>query len=227
MWALVALILLTSVGIYVYRMNSRDSAEPPKTAPSSTAPPATSTAKPDGTQILDVSPLNSDGSVKPEFTVSSSETQVEGCVASRSAVSPGVVGCSPTAAGAGVCWVTPDRSTLLCGELPWGNALVQVTSSEPVVDTEEPPSAPVPWGLELETGERCALRNGGSWPNRDDGYNGAYWCEDSDEVVLAHVDSEDYIDRTSDSWRVFVGSPEGAAAPRSVKVLVAYFAATS
>jgi hypothetical protein len=221
MWALVALILLTSVGIYVYRMNSRGSAEPSKTAPSTTAPPATSTAKADGTQILDVSPLNSDGSVKPEFTVSSSETQVEGCVASRSAVSPGVVGCSPTAANAGVCWVTPNQSTLLCGELPLGPRTrpgnVQRTGGGHGRTTVDPRTV----GLELETGERCALRDGGSWPNRDDDYNGAYWCEDSDEVILAHVDSEDYIDRTSDSWRVFVGSPDGAATPRSVQVLVA------
>ncbi|MFD9734620.1 hypothetical protein [Umezawaea sp. NPDC059074] len=137
------------------------------------------------------------------------------------AVSADIVECSPTAAGTDVCWVAPDRVTLLCGDTLWVKSLRRATSTEPV---EVYPNA-YPWGLELADGTRCRARNGGSWGGRADGY---YSCEGFESVVLAPPDGSGLVDRSRPAWTVPMGdlgsdNPEFPA-PVRVWVATAYFA---
>ena len=49
----------------------------------------------------------------------------------------------------------------------------------------QPPATPMPFGLLLDDGTECRLRNGGAWGSRDDGLAGAYGCPGETAVVVA------------------------------------------
>ena len=117
---------------------------------------------------------------------------------------------------------------MLCGWNPWDRTLHRSTSNTPVTPV---PAAdePWPWGLELENGVRCRLRNGGSWSGRSDDLVGAYGCAGADGVVLVPQDSGAApVDRSSPLWTVQFGvlddKPVGSPPPATVGVLTAYFA---
>jgi len=100
---------------------------------------------------------------------------VESCSVSPAATGLDIVVCFPQAAAADVCWVKPDRVTLLCGGSPWARDVYERISTKPV-ESSGAAADPLPWGLELDNGLRCRLRSGGSWDGRSDGLVGAYGC---------------------------------------------------
>jgi hypothetical protein len=230
---LIVAAMLSSAGIYLLRLYQRTAGAGVGAAtmseastPSGPLAPASIDAGP--TRVVEVRAVSAAGEVRPDFIVEPSAAQVEGCIAADAAVTPGIASCIPHAAAADVCWVQPDKRTLLCGVNPWEQTLVRVVSDEQV-DIVRSPASPQPWGLELATGQRCRLRNGGSWPGRSDGYNGAYGCEGISEAVLIHEDSTEIVDRTDAVWKVRVGELAAdnntTTPPRVVEVAVAYFAA--
>ncbi|MEU5694364.1 hypothetical protein [Actinosynnema sp. NPDC020468] len=156
-----------------------------------------------------------------------SSAPLDNCFPSSAAVTPDIVSCGATAAGADVCWIAPDRRGLLCGTNPWEKKLLSYTADKPLPRTAQP-DAPRPWALELSDGSRCRLRNGGAWPGRADGYAGAYSCTGPTEFVLA--DSDTAVDRSGPVWTVLVGDL-GAdnpvfPPPTTMSVTTAYFAST-
>lgn len=154
---------------------------------------------------------------------------VEMCDASPSAVDPGIYRCSPSAAGADVCWKS-TAPTLLCVGDPWKKELHRVTATKPPPSIQ-PVSLPQPFALLLDDGVQCRIRNGGAWGGRDDGLVGAYGCSGKDVVLVATDDASTPIDRSQPLWTVKVG-PLGAGdahfpPPQTHSVTTAWSAATS
>ena len=176
------------------------------------------------TQIVTVVGVTKDGAPAPGMRVEDVGSSVSDCGDSNAGAVDGIVDCSPSAAGADICWRTADPTELLCGTSPWDKVLLRVTVFDSVPATRGNPDA-APWGLDLANGLRCRIRNDGSWGGRADGYVGAYYCDDSTNVVLANTDP--LPDRSNPTWTVTVG-PLGAPdetfpPPDVVAVVTAYF----
>ncbi|ONI91951.1 hypothetical protein ALI22I_06820 [Saccharothrix sp. ALI-22-I] len=144
------------------------------------------------TEVVTLVGMAADGTPAPGFTVRDQGGSAECFSASIAVVGDDLVSCSPSAAGADVCWVGPDRRDLVCDGMPWEKTITLTRSDAPV-----PPATkvanPTPWGLELANGAKCRLRNGGSWDGRADDYVGAYYCPDH-EPVLVKASNEATID---------------------------------
>ncbi|GAA3001230.1 esterase/lipase family protein [Actinokineospora diospyrosa] len=181
------------------------------------------------TKVVNVVGVDKSGNPAAGWSVEGDSEEVDGCVASPAAVGKDVVECAPSAASALACWVTPNRRDLLCGGYPWEKTLRKVISTTPVPDIVAP-ATNEPWGLELETGAKCLLRNGGAWGGRADDYVGAYSCDggQSDFVLVAN-NARTFVNREGLVWTVQVGklgvSDEVFPPPTTKKVRTAYFAA--
>jgi hypothetical protein len=138
-----------------------------------------------------------------------------------------VTSCSPTAAGADVCWVLPDRVGLACGGVPWERRL-HARYAEAPVGPVGLADEPLPWGIELLDGTHCRRRYGGSWGGRADGLNGLFWCErdgsflGEGEVILG------LLDTSEPTWIALRGplSPDNRAfpPPEAVPITTAWYA---
>jgi pimeloyl-ACP methyl ester carboxylesterase len=186
-------------------------------------------AQPPATKVMTVTGVTKAGDPASGFTVDASHNPVEMCSASPTSTSESMVSCSPSAAGADVCWIKPDRRNLLCGTDPWAKKLLSATSDVPIGQVAPLPGDPEPWGLVLADGARCRLRNGGAWDGRADDYVGAYYCDHGEsEFVLIHQQSTgSAVNRSSPAWTVQVGpmSADNAAfpPPKTMRVATAYF----
>ncbi|OLR92902.1 hypothetical protein [Actinokineospora bangkokensis] len=180
------------------------------------------------TVVVNLSGTTKSGTPAPGWTVTDTDEVVEGCTSSPTSHSPGLVACSPSAAGADVCWVTPDRVTLLCGGNPWTKDLRRLRSDTPITTPPGADYTPAPWGLELANGQKCRLRNGGSWPGRADDWAGAYHCGSDTHFVLAR--DQPLLDTSSPLWTVKYGElgepDQDFPPPEDVAVLRAYYATT-
>jgi pimeloyl-ACP methyl ester carboxylesterase len=183
------------------------------------------------TTVVKIIPIDGSGNPAAGYTVVNDGGSVD-CGGSTSYPSPASVGhdivyCAPSAANADVCWVEPDRITVLCGWLPWDMTLHQNTGGAPIPPTTGAQD-PQPWALVLDDGAKCRLRNGGAWSGRSDGLVGAYSCDRTNEVVLVEQQSGVAIDKTARAWSVRVGVLDdkqvGSPPPTTVHVRTAYFA---
>jgi hypothetical protein len=204
------------------------------TTPVSTTAPVTSakatpTTKP-ATKIVRLAPVDKSSAPKTGYVVEQGQTDVDSCVASP-AGGKDVTSCSPSAAGADVCWVTSDRISMLCGTYPWEKKLIKVKSTTPIKGLT-PVADPSPWALVLANGTKCRLRNGGSWGGRADGFVGAYFCDRGEKefVLVNPYTTEPTIKKVDPLWTVRVGplgDPEASfPPPAAVAVTTAYFAGT-
>jgi hypothetical protein len=150
---------------------------------------------------------------------------------SPSAVAANIYYCSPTAVSAGTCWPSTPGS-LLCVDSrseKWLHRVMYSGQLPPV----QPPPAPDPYALVLDDGTRCALRNGGAWGGRADGYVGAYGCAGTDPSLRVLVQHDaapgTCIDKSSPAWTVKVGqlgAPDAQLPPPQTRtVKTAWFAA--
>ena len=195
---------------------------PPSAAPTSTALPATKVVT--VAAVVDGQPANGFHEVESPGNVH----EVSGCGASPAAVDFRIYSCTPTAAGANVCWPSTPGTLLCVGITFWNKGLYReyYTDELPVTD---PPAAPQPFALDLDDGTQCLLRNGGAWGGRDDGYWGAYGCANAHTNVLAPGQrGAPVIDRSGEAWTVKVGqlgsTDEHLPAPETHIVTAAYFA---
>ncbi len=186
-------------------------------------------AGPPRTQVITAVAVGPTGQPINGYRETHSEGSVEAvsdCTTpSPSAVTADIYYCSPTAAGAGTCWASTPES-LLCVDNPWDRSLHRVTYGGQLPPVQ-PTATPDPFGLVVDGGIQCLLRNGGAWGGRDDGYVGVYGCNgpSSDSVVL-WLPSEGAgtcIDRSSPVWTVKLG-PQNTATPPEVRaVTTAWF----
>lgn len=191
--------------------------------------------RPIGTQVIPVVAVDGNGHpINGHRLVRAAQdpgnvTTVFGCSASRTAIADNIYSCSPSAAGADVCWPSAQR-ILLCLDDPWDKGLRWVAHTDPLPNVH-PTATPVPFALLLDDGTRCRLRNGGAWGGRDDGLVGAYGCPDESPAVLVSATSKpgaSAIDRWQATWTVQVGSLGAGDAhlppPQTRTVITAWFA---
>ncbi|GGK64804.1 hypothetical protein [Nocardia camponoti] len=149
---------------------------------------------------------------------------------SRSATTAGVVECGASAQAANVCWIAPDKASLLCADDPWQRGVRRWTVQAPPVAAAAQSANPEPWALELADGRHCRIRVGGAWGGRSDGLVGAYSC-DGHDVVLQMPDAATAMNKSNPAWTVQVGELGAGApdlpAPKTIQVRTAYFAAAS
>jgi hypothetical protein len=187
------------------------------------------------TEVIRISPLSASGGVKPGYKVASDAASAVSCApfgeaeSSPAAVDKNIYSCGSTADGTDVCWIDRGGSAL-CGGVPWEKKLFRVPVTEQDLPSVAPTANPYPWGLQLTDGTRCRLRNGGSWSGRPDGWTGVYYCDGTSTVVLADPSHNfRYLDKSSPSWKVWVGKLDDSAkslpAPKPTRVAKAYFAA--
>lgn len=182
-----------------------------------------------GTKVVTVVAVGPDGEPAAGWTVDGPGGEVDCSYgASLATVGEDILFCSPSAAGADVCWLDPDRVSVLCGTDPWERRLLPYRATAPVPATAAP-DVPEPWALELSNGARCRLRNGGAWGGRADDLVGAYYCDGESSFVLMPASGEEpAVDQSSPMWTVQVGElglpQETFPPPTRVSVVTAYFA---
>ncbi|VAZ84111.1 hypothetical protein [Mycobacterium persicum] len=121
--------------------------------------------------------------------------------------------------------------SLLCVDNPWDKRLHRVTYGGPLPGVR-PIAMPDPFGLLLDDGTRCLLRNGGAWGGRDDGYVGVYGCGAPDANLavlwLPSQGAGTCIDRSAPVWTVKVGQlgtpTDHFPAPQTRAVATVWFA---
>src|SRR5690242_2658197 len=116
-------------------------------------------ADPPPTQVVTTVAVGPDGEPINGYQLGPSPSnidQVTDCTTpSPAAVADDVYYCSPSAAGADVCWpATPGY--LLCGDDPWDKELHRVSYSDPLPHVQ-PVAAPQPYALLLDDNTHCRL----------------------------------------------------------------------
>ncbi|WP_157495359.1 hypothetical protein [Kutzneria sp. 744] len=111
---------------------------------------------PSATRVVNIVAADRAGAPAAGYGVTSQNDEVFDCYPSPAAVGPDIVACGPSAAEADICWVNPNRVTLLCGDQPWAHTLRQATSST-LIGSITATSHPDPWGLELSDGAKCRI----------------------------------------------------------------------
>lgn len=186
--------------------------------PTSSGPADQSTSAPagSGTTKVVVRPVNRAGRLSPGFSAVPESGDPVVCdrhYASPVAVDAGIIECGDTALYGVACWPVVRYATALCYRDPFGRQLAQIpaqfVTKLPV--THEPA---VPFGLELDNGEHCKIRDGGAWskPEQQPSYVGYYQC-DSDFQDAVWGPPDDYksggINQSSPQWTVIVGAASG------------------
>ncbi|WP_185845455.1 triacylglycerol lipase [Kibdelosporangium aridum] len=184
------------------------------------------------TKVVNVVAVDKNGNPAKGYTVTDDGWTVD-CsppqpYPSPSSVGRNIVQCGAHADAADVCWTKPDRVTLLCGGDPWVKTLTVYRASRevPAVPAAKDPE---PWGLELDNGLKCRIRDGGAWSGRSDNLVGAYHCAPGTDVVLvAQKQGAETIDKSTRAWTVLIGvlddKSTGSPPPTKVMVRTAYFA---
>jgi hypothetical protein len=191
-------------------------------------------AEPPPTQVITAVPVGPNGEPINGYRMAPSQSNVD-TVADCTTPSPAAMAddiyyCSPSAAGADVCWPSTPGS-LLCVDDPWDKELHRVTYSDALPHVQ-PVAAPQPFALLLDDNTHCRLRNGGAWGGRQDGYVGAYGCGAGNSnlavLVLPSQGATAAIDRSMPVWTVKTGQLGSPTAdfppPQTHTVTTAWFA---
>jgi hypothetical protein len=191
-------------------------------------------ADPPPTRVITAVPVGPNGEPINGYQLGPSQSNVDDvadCTTpSPAAVSDGIYYCSPTAAGADVCWPSTPGS-LLCVDDPWSKELHRVSYPDPLPQVR-PVATPQPFALLLDDDTHCRLRNGGSWGGRQDGYVGAYYCGAANSnlavLVLPSQGATATIERSTPVWTVKIGQLGSPTAdfppPQTHAVTTAWFA---
>ncbi|WP_196249893.1 esterase/lipase family protein [Rhodococcoides fascians] len=178
------------------------------------------------TDVVEEVAVESNGQPADGYRIVGDSGEVDCYDASLAAIDDGIHRCSPTASGADICYEAGGRD-LLCAESPWGKELRRAQAAEPLSRVAPLPDRR-PWGLELADGTQCRIRNGGSWPGRDDDLVGAYAC-DGETFVLSDGESP-IVDSSQAVWTVRMGGlgdiDEWFPEPTPTAITRAWFAAT-
>jgi hypothetical protein len=191
--------------------------------------PARQAAARTATATIVVRPVDRGGHLAAGYSAVP-EANTDRMICDRNRVSPvavdtGIFQCGASADYAVACWRSARRGTVLCDRDPFGRQLAQIpVEFVAVTDSAAPP--PVPFGLELDNGERCNVRNGGAWssPKQHPRWVGYYGCRSGD-IVWAPVAAAATggIDKSSSQWTVTVGAGSGESPLVRHRVVTARF----
>lgn len=184
------------------------------------------------TEVVTIAPLDDSGEPGSEYTIVHEMREVECHSPSPSAVDADIVWCGTTADSANVCWVKPDRTSLLCGVSPWDKQLRELYSAGKV-QKMKPEAEPKPWAMELTGGDKCQARIGGAVDPLPFELIHMYYCEKSDRIIVSGPGVK-LVEKSSAKWTVQVVDREKVAKegekyklPPRTSVAKVYFAGQS
>jgi len=147
--ALLSTLLLAASGLAVLLV-----------APTSSADTAQRSSEP-ATSVVVVRPVRADGTPAPGWAVHRERGRAFCDEAAPSAVRPGIVACSPSAAYLPACWRSAHH-TVLCVRDPRAHELVRMRYAGRFPQVAKP-AVPVPLAMRLFNGAFCQTRVGGAW----------------------------------------------------------------
>jgi hypothetical protein len=185
---LTALLLITGLAVLAV----------PPTYAGSSEPSAGSSAP--ATTIRVVRPVTAAGTPAPGWTIHRERGRAFCDGAAASAVSAGIVSCSPSAAYLPACWRS-GHHTVRCLRDPLQHALVRMRYSGTLPPATKP-ATPMPLTMRLFDGHACQLRIGGAGaaPKAHPRWTGYYSCDDGGDVFGPR--SDDGVIRTHPLWWV-------------------------
>jgi pimeloyl-ACP methyl ester carboxylesterase len=144
--------------------------------------------------------------------------------ASPAAPKDNVYYCSPVAAASDACWVANNRVTVLCLQDPMTKriAMLAVETNGRPTGPAQHVDEPLPIRLDLDNGDHCRLRNGGSWGGSYPNRVGWYGCEKAQAVWGT---ASQGINQSTRLWTVKTGGDTGPLTRHTVKT--AYFVGTA
>ena len=194
---------------------------------SSGAPGTQATA----TATIVVRPIDRGGHLAAGYSAVS-EANTDSMVCDRSSVSlvavdRGIFQCGNSADYGVACWLSASPSTVLCDRDPFANQVARIRVGFVAIGASVA-RPPVPFGLELDNGERCKVRNGGAWsrPEQQPTWVGYYECgSGAQDAVWAPTAAADTggIDKSSPQWTVTVGAASGKGSLARHRVVTARF----
>ncbi len=180
------------------------------------------------TAIKEILPVDTEGRPHPGWRVIDHTADIPGvdCSANQAATgarSGDVYACSPVAANAGTCWKATNPKHVLCLADPTREELIELVAEFPATAPATYVDRPEPIQLDLDNGDVCILRTGGSWgrPAGTD-YFGFYACTKTEAVWGPEGQG---IDTTGKAWTVITGNESGPLTRH--RVATAYFVATA
>jgi hypothetical protein len=181
------------------------------------------------TSTVNIAPVDKRGNPTSGWSIDRSRTSQAGVDCSFNDASPSapegdIYYCSPVAAGADACWVAADRVHMLCLTNPDSRTLVELTPTAMPTAAARRTETAVPIRLDLDNGDHCRLRNGGSWgrPASAPDLVGWYRCTKAQAVWGKPGDG---INKSGKTWTVRTGGETGPLTEQ--KVVTAYYVATA
>lgn len=174
-------------------------------------------------------PADQAGRLSPGYVAVPESSDSIGCdwrSPSPVAVDAGILECGDSWHYGVACWPVARASSVLCDRDPFGRQLARIPAQFTTVgpDTARPP---VPFGLELDNGERCKIRDGGAWARsqQEPSFVGYYECGSvfGDAVWALPGDIHGGIDELSPQWTVVVGKASGVGSLVRHRVVTARF----
>lgn len=184
----------------------------------------------DTTVIRYVSPISRDGEIQPGWRQAGETHSLEdNCNRSPVAVEDGIYQCGPSALAAMACFYNHPTEAYFCPLSPFGRQyrLLKIMGESDGTQFTQP----YPWGLELDDGRECTIRQGGAWGTRDDGYFGTYSCDTGEEFVLSTGGQHDALFTVDPNgkWTVSLGElgavGEQFPPPSTMGLAAIYYAA--
>lgn len=142
--------------------------------------------------------------------------------ASPVAVNDNIVECSPSAAYAVACWHAAKPGFALCLRDPFGNEVDRIRALHFSGNHVAAPKHPAPFGLVLDNGAKCSIRDGGAWgsPKQHPKWVGFYSCTKGG-AVYAPISSRDGINQSHPSWTVWTSQGNNVHLHHVVKAIFA------
>lgn len=181
------------------------------------------------TAVVDLTPVDSHGRPVAGWSVddrtsSGSDLDCSFNEASPAARTGDIYYCSPNAELADACWVSANPAHVLCLRDPSKQVLVELAAHRPPTGPARHTEAVWPLRLDLDDGDVCRLRNGGSWgvPQTQPDYVGWYRCTKAQAVWGPRGKG---IDMSGATWTVITGGETGPLTTRAV--VKAYYVGTA
>ncbi|MGH8963611.1 MAG: hypothetical protein ACRDWT_20865 [Jatrophihabitantaceae bacterium] len=192
-------------------------------------PGAASASSTAATKRIVLRPVSASGHVSTRYRQvadhHSGEIDCSATTVSTVAINSGIFACGPSAAYPVACWHAHASGHVLCYRNPFGKAVTNLWGYAPRHATY-PREATAPFGIALDTGARCTIRDGGAWsaPKQHPSWVGYYSCGKYDVYASRSRARTSGIDESHRQWTVTTAACRGKLSTH--KIVKAYFVGT-
>lgn len=195
------------------------------TALSASASAASAASSTSATKTVTLRPVTAAHHAAPGYhvvTASGSPIDCQSAPASRVAVDPNIVECGPAYQYPVACWHAARPRFALCLRNPFGREVDRIRAQHFSTGHVSPRKHPAPFGLVLDNGAKCSIRDGGAWgsPKQHPKWVGFYSCTKGG-AVYAPISSRDGINQSHPSWTVWTSQGNNVHLHHVVKAIFA------